>query len=346
MAKRTRKKSPTKPRVSGADTVPLPDGLRVRNRGVQQVPVSDIVDNPLNFRTHDPLQRASFEATVAEVGWYGYPDVFELPDQPGTFMLIDGELRSHHLRDRYGPDAQVAVNVTDFDLDEARKALATKDPLAAMATVDRQQLAEVLRGIDADSDKFQQLIELLAKQERVDLEPLADDVWDEDELPEPTAELAAKFGVEPGVLFVVNGAARHRVLCGDAENAADVKRLLADADPFLLISHPPDGPPPLAALAEFRGPVAYVFYSAGYAGETVARLAEAKFKVRCQLIWRCERPSSGKLGHYRDDHDPCLYAVRDGRSALWNGARDQSTMAEANYPHVSGAPPQIGRAHV
>lgn len=321
-----------------AEAPELPADLRVRNRGVQEIPVADIVDNPLNFRTHDTIQREAFEATVAEIGWYGYPDVFELPDQPGKFMLIDGQLRSEHLRERYGPDARIPVNVTDFALDEARKALATKDPLAGMAQVDRQQLGEILRGIETDSAKFQELIELLAQQERVDLEPLPDGIWDETELPEPSDELVARHKVEPGALFVIAGNARHRLLCGDPAEPEHVRQLLGDSQPLLLVTHP-RAAIPQAAFELFWGPVAYVWYAVGRAGEAVRVLQAAKFKIRAQLIWRSEDPADEAPGHYRHDHDPCLYAVRDGRSALWNGARDQSTIADANYPRGLGAPP-------
>jgi len=148
-----------------------PEGLEVRNREVRRVRISDIVDNPKNFRTHDDSQKQSFSAAVDEIGWFGYPDVFEHPDHPGKFMLIDGELRSHHLAAHYGDDAAIDVNVTDFSPDEADKALATKDPLAAMAGVEKERLEELLRSAvtETESPEFAALLQRLADDESVAL---------------------------------------------------------------------------------------------------------------------------------------------------------------------------------
>ena len=57
---------------------------------------------------------------------------------------------------------------------------------------------------------------------------------DEDETPEPPAEPVTRVGD-----FWLLG--KHRLLCGDATNAAHVARLLDGARPHLLISDPPYG---------------------------------------------------------------------------------------------------------
>lgn len=68
--------------------------LRIRNVGLRRVRVSEIVENPKNYRTHGEDQRQAFAATLDEIGFYGYPDVFEVD---GQLMLVDGELRKQHL---------------------------------------------------------------------------------------------------------------------------------------------------------------------------------------------------------------------------------------------------------
>lgn len=154
---------------AATETPATPTALAVRNRGIRRVRVADIVDNPKNYRTHDDLQRSSFRATVGEIGWYGYPDVFEHPEFPGRVMLIDGELRSHHLAEQYGPDAYIDVNVTDFSPVEADKALATKDPLAGMAGVEKAVLQNLLNELETGSDEFEALIRTLAEREEIEL---------------------------------------------------------------------------------------------------------------------------------------------------------------------------------
>jgi DNA modification methylase len=54
----------------------------------------------------------------------------------------------------------------------------------------------------------------------------------------PDLPLAAEVYVKPGELWVLG---RHRLLCGDATNAADVARLLGGARPTLLATDPPYG---------------------------------------------------------------------------------------------------------
>ena len=62
-------------------------GLAVRNKGITQVKVSELVDAPWNYRTHPDAQREALEATVEEIGWYGYPDVYEAED--GSLCICD-----------------------------------------------------------------------------------------------------------------------------------------------------------------------------------------------------------------------------------------------------------------
>jgi len=136
MAKR--KRATKKPKPS--------PGPASRNQEIRTVRVSDIVANPKNFRTHDEVQQGTLQAVVDKIGFYGYPDVFEHPEHPGKVMLIDGELRSKLLAE-YGPDAEVEVNVTDFTPEESDVAIATHDPISAMAGVQGERLDSLLEDI-------------------------------------------------------------------------------------------------------------------------------------------------------------------------------------------------------
>lgn len=156
-------------------TAAVSPGIRVRNVGLRTVRVADIEDHDLNFRTHPTAQRDALAGAVAEIGWYGYPDCYTTAD--GNVRLIDGHLRKAHLIEKYGPDATIEVNVTDFDEAEARKAMLTHDPLAAMAEMDSVKLDELLRSVETGDEALSKMLADLATDAGLytpDAEPPAD----------------------------------------------------------------------------------------------------------------------------------------------------------------------------
>src|SRR5690606_32731058 len=167
----------------------------------------------------------------------------------------------------------------------------------------------------------------------------------EDDVPEPPAEPVTR----PGDLWRLG---KHRLLCGDATNAADVERLLAGAVPHLMGTDPPygveydpswrneagvsatartgrvsndDRADWREAWALFPGDVAYVWH-AGVHARTVAESLEASgLMIRSQIVWAKPRFVLGR-GDYHWQHEPCFYVVRKGANGHWQGARDQSTL--------------------
>jgi DNA modification methylase len=150
---------------------------------------------------------------------------------------------------------------------------------------------------------------------------------------------------------------RHRVRCGDATRADDVKALLAGVTPLLMVTDPPygvqydadwrnradraNGKPYGAraigkvtnddradwreAWALFPGDVAYVWH-AGTKADIVAESLDASgFDIRSQVIWAKTRFAISR-GHYHVQHEPCWYAVRKGGTGHWHGDRSQTTL--------------------
>jgi hypothetical protein len=133
------------------------DGLRRRNKSLRLVKVADLLDNPVNPRVHEVDQRSALSGAVGDVGWIGYPDVFEHPDHPGKLMLADGHLRKRYLLERGIEEVQ--VNVTDLTPDEARYVMAAKDSIATMAKLDAATLNQCLEGIKTSSPAVEALFD-------------------------------------------------------------------------------------------------------------------------------------------------------------------------------------------
>jgi DNA modification methylase len=163
--------------------------------------------------------------------------------------------------------------------------------------------------------------------------------------PEPPSQPITR----PGDLWRLG---RHRLLCGDATNRADVLRLLGGAKPHLMVSDPPygvgydpawrneagvsatartgkvandDRADWREAWALFPGDVAYIWHAGVHARTVIESLEAASFVVRSQIVWAKPRLVLGR-GDYHWQHEPCIYGVRKGATGHWQGARDQTTL--------------------
>lgn len=136
--------------------------LRVRNKGLRKVRVADLTDAEFNFRIHPESQAEALDGAIDELGFHGYPLCYELPD--GSLGLYDGHLRKARLLERFGPDTEIEVAVTDFDEAEAKKAMLSTDPLAAMAEADAEKLDELLREVETGNEALAEMLTALAEE--------------------------------------------------------------------------------------------------------------------------------------------------------------------------------------
>lgn len=159
---------------------------------------------------------------------------------------------------------------------------------------------------------------------------------------------------------------QHRLKCGDSTRPQVVKDLLNGATPNLMVTDPPYGVSYDAnwrnealrvddlggkkkvragilrgravgkvenddcadwtkAWELFKGNVAYVWHSGNLSRSFQTSLESQGFVVRNQIIWAKTMFAIGR-GHYHWQHEPCFYAVRNGATGNWQGARDQATV--------------------
>jgi len=292
---------------------------------------------------------AQIAASIREFGFVN--PILVAPD--GKIVAGEGRLRAAQtlgLRD-------IPVIGLGHLSEVQRCALAIADnQLALNAGWDEEMLREQLAALQHEGSDLsllgfddQELARQLAAQEA------AAGLSDEDEVPEvPTAPVT-----RPGDLWLLGsrrGHPQHRVLCGDATDSNAAKRLLAGQPvPFLMATDPPYGVAleprwreqaglnPRTrqggkvanddridwseAWALFPGDVAYVWHAGIHAAAAARSLESCGFQIRSQLVWVKQHFVISR-GAYHWQHEPCWYAVRDGKTAHWRGDRTQSTVWE------------------
>ena len=194
--------------------------MRIRDRIVElrRVPAGELLPNPRNWRTHPAAQADAMRGVLAEVG---FADAVLARQTDAGLMLIDG-----HLRAEVAPESTVPVLVLDVDEAEADLILATHDPLASMATVDGERLTDLLGDVRTSNEALAGMLQDLGAGLGGEVE--------EDEVPEVPEDPVTRLGD----VWVLGD---HRLVCGDATSAEDVRRLLAGAVPFLMVTDPPYG---------------------------------------------------------------------------------------------------------
>lgn len=147
----------------------------------------------------------------------------------------------------------------------------------------------------------------------------------------------------------------HRVRCGDSTNADDVHEALGRTEPHLMVTDPPygvnyepawrqrrhpandnhatgrvlndDRADWAEAYALFPGDGAYVWHSAMRGAVVADGLAGCGLQPRAQIIWVKQHFALSR-GDYHWKHEPCWYAVRQGKASQWSGDRKQTTVWE------------------
>lgn len=287
-----------------------------------------------NARTHSEAQVAQIAGSIREFG-FNNPVLVD-----GANGIIAGHGRVLAAR-KLGLTQVPVIELSHLTEAQKKAYILADNRLAEQAGWDRDLLALELTDL---SDLGIELGELGFDGKELDdlLGNLSGDAREE-ETPEPPADPVSRLGD----LWCLGP---HRILCGDATDAAAVERLLDGVKPHLLCSDPPygvnydpdwrnragasetkrtgkvmndDRADWREAWALFPGDVAYVWHGALHASTVAQSLEACGFEIRSQIIWAKERHVLSR-GHYHWAHEPCWYAVRG--KGHWSGDRKQSTL--------------------
>ena len=148
--------------------------IKDRIKELRKVPASQLAKSGYNWRTHSDYQLGLLKDIIEEVGFAGAVLARERPD--GSLEIIDG-----HARAELAGNEEVPVLVLDVTDAEAKKILATYDPIGALAGTDSERLDALLGEVEIASQGVAQMLEQLrAKAEPPEppeeFEELGDDI--------------------------------------------------------------------------------------------------------------------------------------------------------------------------
>jgi len=301
----------------------------------RRLPVDALVPDPDNPRLHDARNLEVIQASLARFG-----QVEPLVVQRGTHRLLAGHGRLEALR-RLGT---TEVEVVEIDIEgvEAKALAVALNRTAELADWDVDKLMGLVQG-DPDTDWAAMGF---SEKELQALVGTQGGGVDPDAIPELTGPVETQVGD-------VWRCGAHRVICGDATDAATVAQLFGDDRPVLMVTDPPygveydaawrgeagvgsservgkvendDRADWGAAWALFPGDVAYVWHAGVYADVVALSLIVHDFEIRAGIIWKKPRFVLSR-GNYHWGHEPVYYAVRKDRDPRFVG-QNQSTVWE------------------
>ena len=302
---------------------------------VERWPVSRLIPDARNARTHSDAQVAQIAASIREWGW----TTPVLVDEAGGLIAGHGRVMAA----RKLGIAEVPVMVARGWSEAQKRAYVIADNKLALNAGWDEDLLRVelsdLRGMGADLSLIgfsdNELAALLADG--------TEGLTDPDDVPEIPAEPVS----EVGDVWILG---RHRLVCGDSTDAAVVAKTLNGARPHLMVTDPPygveydpawrnraglsatrrtgkvendDRADWREAWALFPGEVAYVWHGALHAATVAESLEACGYGIRAQIVWAKDRLVLGR-GHYHWQHEPCWYAVKG--AGHWSGDRKQTTL--------------------
>ena len=143
--------------------------MKDRVKELRRVRAGDLLPNSAQWRVHNKAQTDAMRGVLEEIGFAGAALAYE--NAEGQLVLCDG-----HLRSSLDKNAVIPVLVLDVNEDEAKKLLATYDPLSAMAQHDQEALLSLLDSVRFQSQAVNDMLEALANGDWQPMPPLFEPV--------------------------------------------------------------------------------------------------------------------------------------------------------------------------
>ncbi|WP_322046054.1 site-specific DNA-methyltransferase [Paraburkholderia sp. J67] len=316
---------------------------------IEQRPVAALTAYARNARTHSEAQLVQLQDSMRKWG-FTIPVLVAEDD-----TIIAGHGRVEAAR-RLGYERVPVIVARGWSAQEIRAYVLADNKLAENAGWDDALLVSELEALTLDGFAIG-----LAGFSESDMDRLLKGSRgrdDEDEVPPVPAQAVTA----PGDVWVLGA---HRLVCGDSTDAGIAATALGGVRPSLMITDPPYGVDYDAdwrnrvvmvegesrgqhgsratgrvlndtkadwreAWAHFPGDVAYVWHAGIYADVVAESLHACRFDIRAQIIW-AKQTFVISRGHYHWQHEPCWYAVREGKTASWTGDRSQSTLWQIDH---------------
>ncbi len=186
-----------------------------------------LLAHPSNPKIHPKAQQDALAGAIGELGWLAPVIVNERSGR-----MLDGHARVGLAISR----GELSVPVAYVDLPEEQEALAlaTFDPVGALAVHDKAMLADLLSEVSTGDAALQAMLNDLAKQNGLEYGAPPQEA-PEAEI-DRAEELREKWQTATGQLWVIG---RHRLLCGDATKPEDTALLMSGITAALLATDPP-----------------------------------------------------------------------------------------------------------
>jgi site-specific DNA-methyltransferase (adenine-specific) len=326
----------------------------MKNQEIKLTNTSQLIPYARNARTHSESQVDQIAASIRE---FGFNNPILIKDD---LTVIAGHGRLMAAK-KLGLEQVPTLCLSHLSSTQVKAYILADNKLAMNAGWDDEMLATeleelTLEGFDTsligfDENEIANLLSDLNEGER-----------DEDDVPVDNTEPVSR----PGDVWILG---KHRVMCGDATDAALIAKLLKNELADMWLTDPPYNvnyvggtedqltikndskndedfrsfltQAYLAAKENMKdGAVFYIWYAdiEGYNFYGAAK--DSGLQVRQSLVWKKSSLVMGRKD-YHWIHEPCLYGWKDGASHLWASDRKQTSVFEFDKPHRNGEHPTM-----
>ncbi len=300
----------------------------------QMVSVDEIREHPKNPNTHSDKQLRFIGEILQFQGWR---EPLVVSERSGCLVSGHGRLAAA----RADGEEEVPVDFQEFTEEEELAHLVSDNEIARLAEMEAGKLSTLIaglreRGVDLSVLAFTERRFDTLLQSVVDRSPLAESL---------EKRRGGGPDVKLGERWILGD---HVLLCGDAADENNYRRLFGDVKPFLMVTDPPYGVEYDPAWREqakvtgqvlnddqaswcdvyelFEDDVAYVWHAAMFVDVVFRDLLNAGFKrdkAGAQIVvWVKENFAIGR-GCYHWHHEACWFVSRG--PVKWQGGRTQST---------------------